>query len=53
MKKTFNILSLVCGIGCIVYGFLYFNGLQEVDHVTVAMYAWALGFVGIVGAFRK
>jgi hypothetical protein len=53
VKKTLSILQVICAIGCIVYGFLYFKGLREFDNVTVAMYAWALGLVGFVDAFRK
>ena len=53
MKRPFSIIQAICAIGCIVYGFLYFKGLREFDNVTMAMYAWALGLVGFVDAFRK
>ena len=53
MKKASSILQVICAIGCVVYGFLYFNGLREFDNITVAMYAWALGLTGLIDAFRK
>jgi hypothetical protein len=53
MKKSFSIIQAICAVCCVVYGFLYFNGLREFDNVTIAMYAWALGLVGFVDAIRK
>ncbi len=53
MRKPFNIIQAICAIGCVVYGFLYFKGLCKFNNVTVAMYAWGLGLVSLLDAFRK
>ena len=53
MKKFLTIAQAICAIWVIVYGFQYFNGVKEFDNVTMAMYAWGLGLVGFVDAFRK
>jgi hypothetical protein len=53
MRKALKILQAICAICVIIYGFQYFNGMKAFDSTTVAMYAWALGLVGFVDAFRK
>jgi hypothetical protein len=53
MKKFFAIAQAVCAVWVFIYGIQYFTGVKEFDNVTVAMYAWALGLVGFVDAFRK